>query len=86
MAKIKVRPTRDDVPPHPIDGAIRPEGSEWTADQYTFRLIRDGDIEEVPPEGSGDPQAANAPAPEHPAPGAEPKADEDPGDKRKKPR
>jgi hypothetical protein len=28
----------------------------WTADQYTFRLIRDGDIVEVPPEGSGDPQ------------------------------
>jgi hypothetical protein len=33
-------------------------GGEWTADQYTFRLIRDGDISEVPPEGSGDPQRA----------------------------
>jgi hypothetical protein len=58
MAKIKVTPNRDDVPPHPIDGAMRPEGCEWTADQYTFRLIRDGDISEVPPEGSGDPQRA----------------------------
>jgi hypothetical protein len=37
---------------------MRPEGCEWTADQYTFRLIRDGDISEVPPEGSGDPQRA----------------------------
>jgi hypothetical protein len=36
-------------------------GGLWTADQYTFRLIRDGDISEVaedpPPEGrGGDPQ------------------------------
>jgi hypothetical protein len=38
-----------------------PEGAMWTADQYTFRLIRDGDISEVvdpPPEqqrSGGDP-------------------------------
>lgn len=63
MAKIKVTPNRDDVPPHPIDGKLPPEGGEWTADQYTFRLIRDGDITEVPPEGSGDPQRAAAPPP-----------------------
>jgi hypothetical protein len=47
MAKIKVTPNRENVPPHPVDGPIRPEGSMWTADQYTFRLIRDGDITEV---------------------------------------
>lgn len=60
MAKIKVTPNREVVPPHPIDGEIRPEGSMWTADQYTFRLIRDGDITEVPPEGSGDPQRSRS--------------------------
>jgi hypothetical protein len=61
MAKIKVTPNRDDVPPHPIDGKMPPEGAMWTADQYTFRLIRDGDISEVvdpPPEG--DPQRSGA--------------------------
>jgi hypothetical protein len=62
MAKIQVRPNRDVVPPHPIDGKLRPEGGLWTADQYTFRLIRDGDIIEVPPEGGGDPQRARSPA------------------------
>jgi hypothetical protein len=67
MAKIKVTPNRDDVPPHPIDGKLPPEGGEWTADQYTFRLIRDGDITEVPPEGSGDPQRAAASPPSHEA-------------------
>jgi hypothetical protein len=61
MARIKVTPNRDDVPPHPIDGKMPPEGAMWTADQYTFRLIRDGDISEVvdpPPEqqrSGGDP-------------------------------
>jgi hypothetical protein len=37
----------------------------WTADQYTFRLIRDGDISEVPPEGSGDPQRSGSDPGEH---------------------
>jgi hypothetical protein len=41
------------------------EGGEWTADQYTFRLIRDGDITEVPPEGSGDPQRKAPPPADH---------------------
>jgi hypothetical protein len=50
------------------------EGGEWTADQYTFRLIRDGDVTEVPPDGAGDPQQARAP--EHPAP--EPQDGDDP--------
>ena len=64
MAKIRVTPNRDDLPPHPIDGKLAAGGGLWTADQYTFRLIRDGDISEVPddpppPEGSGDPQAAD---------------------------
>lgn len=53
MAKIKVFPNRDDLPPHPIDGKLPAEGGEWTADQYTFRLIRDGDITEVPPDEGG---------------------------------
>jgi hypothetical protein len=71
MAKIKVTPNRDDLPPHPIDGKLAAEGGLWTADQYTFRLIRDGDITEVvdpPPEGdpqrSGDEVKAEPP-PEH---------------------
>lgn len=82
MAKIKVIPNRENVPPHPIDGALPAEGAEWTADQYTFRLIRDGDISEVPPEGSGDPQRREAPpARELPA---EKEADDD--GKRKKAR
>jgi hypothetical protein len=68
MAKIQVTPNRDDLPPHPIDGKLPPGGGLWTADQYTFRLIRDGDITEVPPEGSGDPQRAAAdPGGEHKA-------------------
>jgi hypothetical protein len=65
MAKIKVTPNRDDLPPHPIDGKLPAEGGEWTADQYTFRLIRDGDITEVPPEGSGDPQRKAPPPADH---------------------
>jgi hypothetical protein len=56
------------------------DGAYWTADQYTFRLIRDGDITEVPPEGSGDPQRAREP--EHPAP--EKDDGDDPPAKRKK--
>jgi hypothetical protein len=57
MAKIQVKPNRDDLPPHPIDGKLPAAGGLWTADQYTFRLIRDGDISEVveeapPPEGA----------------------------------
>ena len=63
MAKIKVTPNRDDLPPHPIDGKLRPEGGMWTADQYTYRLIQSGDISEVPPEGSGDPQKEKTPPP-----------------------
>jgi hypothetical protein len=53
-------------------------GAYWTADQYTFRLIRDGDVTEVLPDGAGDPQQARAPerAPEHPAP--EPQDGDDP--------
>jgi hypothetical protein len=46
---------------------LPPGGGLWTADQYTFRLIRDGDITEVPPEGSGDPQRAADPGGEHKA-------------------
>jgi hypothetical protein len=67
MAKIQVTPNRDDLPPHPIDGKLPPGGGLWTADQYTFRLIRDGDITEVaeaPPDEGG---AKHAP-PEHDPP------------------
>lgn len=74
MAKMQVYPNRESVPPHPVDGVLRPEGGMWTADQYTFRLIRDGDITETPPEGSGDPQAARAPK----DPPPEPDGDDDP--------
>jgi hypothetical protein len=58
MAKIRVTPNRDDLPPHPIDGKLPPDGGLWTADQYTFRLIRDGDIAEVV-----EPEAKAAPPP-----------------------
>lgn len=37
---------------HPIDGLLKPEGSAWTADQFTFALLREGSIlraEDVPP-------------------------------------
>jgi hypothetical protein len=71
MAKIKVMPNRESVPPHPIDGALAAEGGYWTADQYTFRLIRDGDITEVV---------------EDPPPEARRAAPDDDPDKRKKPR
>jgi hypothetical protein len=86
MAKIKVTPNRDDLPPHPIDGKLPPEGGLWTADQYTFRLIRDGDLTEVvdpPPEGSGDPQRSGDPPRNVDLP---PHDDDKHDDKRKKPR
>ena len=90
MAKIHVRPNRDVVPPHPIDGAMRPDGSMWTADQYTFRLIRDGDIVEVvddppppPPEGGASIDQPDAGVGD-PAPKAGDKPADDPP-KRKRP-
>lgn len=58
MAKMQVYPNRENVPPHPIDGVLRPEGGMWTADQYTFRLIRDGDLTETPPDEGGAQRAA----------------------------
>jgi hypothetical protein len=77
--KVFVTPNRENVPPHPVDGALPADGAYWTADQYTFRLIRDGDVTEVPPDGSTDPQRAREP--EHPAP--EPHEGDDPPAKRK---
>ena len=32
---------------HPGDGPLRAEGSWWTEDAYTFRLIKDGSIVQV---------------------------------------
>lgn len=32
---------------HPVDGPLREEGSWWLEDNYTFRLMRDGDIVQV---------------------------------------
>jgi hypothetical protein len=83
MAKIKVTPNREVVPPHPIDGPIRPEGSLWTADQYTFRLIRDGDITEVVEQtGAGIEQPETGDPGKMPK--VEPHGDEPPETKRKK--
>lgn len=55
MEKLHVRPTRPGLNlAHPIDGPIVDEPSEkgeysfWTADQFTFALLRDKDIERVP--------------------------------------
>jgi hypothetical protein len=82
-----VTPNRESVPPHPIDGALRAEGNYWTADQYTFRLIRDGDVTEVPPDGSEDYQRADQPEESparHVAAAQEAAADDD--GKKKKPR
>jgi len=45
--KMRVKPNREDCPAHPIDGALAPEGGLWTADQFTFRRLRDGDIVEI---------------------------------------
>jgi hypothetical protein len=38
---------RESVPPHPVDGVLAKDGGYWTADQYTFRMLRDGDIVET---------------------------------------
>jgi len=45
--KIYVKPSRENLPPHPADGPLSKEGGYWTADQYTFRMIRDGDLIEA---------------------------------------
>jgi hypothetical protein len=47
--KIYVKSTRPDLPPHPVDGALPKDGGWWPADQFTFRRIQDGDIEETDP-------------------------------------
>ena len=46
-AKMLVKPKREGLPPHPVDGPLPKEGGLWTADQFTFRMLRDGDIVEV---------------------------------------
>lgn len=53
--KLHVRPVRPPLPiAHPVDGPLAqaPDAkgiwSFWTQDQYTFQLLRDGDIERVP--------------------------------------
>ena len=52
--KWHVRPTRPGLNiAHPIDGQIADQADDagswsfWTADQFTFQLIRDGSIERV---------------------------------------
>lgn len=60
---IKVKPLRDDLPPHPVGGALPKAGGRWPADQFTFRRMRDGDIEEVADDNpSDDKPSADAPA------------------------
>lgn len=49
-ANIKVRPLRENCPVHPTGGVLPAEGGMWPADQFTFRRMRDGDIERVPDE------------------------------------
>lgn len=57
MARFQVKPMADGLRlSHPIDGPLQsaPDGngnwSEWTADQFTFRLINDGAIARVEPD------------------------------------
>lgn len=47
MSDIQVKPTRVDCPAHPTAGKLPPDGGPWPADQFTFRRLRDGDIERV---------------------------------------
>jgi hypothetical protein len=51
------------IPPHPIDGVLKPEGGKWTRDQFTFRMLIDGVIKR--PDDA--PAAEPAAAPEAPA-------------------
>jgi hypothetical protein len=74
--KIHVRPAAGAaaVHAHPIDGAMPATADEagmwamWTADQFTFGLIRDGAIERVP-------DAPPAPSAPSPSPKARQRAD-----------
>jgi hypothetical protein len=43
--KIAVVPTRAGLKlVHPIDGALPDDGGNWTRDQFTFALLREGSI------------------------------------------
>lgn len=68
MSKMFVRPTGEFCPAHPIDGPLPPEGGRWTADQFTFRRLRDGDIVEVA--AAIDEPFVEEPPPANPAPRA----------------
>lgn len=60
MANIRVKPARAGMRlSHPTAGPLKDEGGEWPLDQFTFRRMRDGDVEEVKPES---PAPAPAPA------------------------
>jgi hypothetical protein len=77
--KWHVRPAR---PPlnvaHPVDGPLANEPdaqgnwSFWTQDQFTFQLLRDGDIERVPEPEKQAPAPAPVRAQSAPIPAPEP--------------
>jgi hypothetical protein len=60
--RIKVLPGHENARGllHPIDGELKDEGSLWTYDGFTCRLLTDGDIRRAPE----DPPAAAPPAAE----------------------
>lgn len=48
MADIAVKPARKGMGlSHPVAGLLPDEGGPWPADQFTFRRLRDLDIERV---------------------------------------
>lgn len=69
--RMAVEPVSADaaVPPHPIDGTMPAEGANWTADQYTFRLIEDGVIRRKPDEDVAGPEVQSVEG--GPVPGSE---------------
>lgn len=59
--KINVKAKREGlILQHPIDGKLPDAGGMWTADQFTFRRIRDGDIEQVVDDAAAKTQAPDS--------------------------
>lgn len=61
--EINVRPARAGMAlRHPVSGLLADEGGRWIEDQFTFRRLRDGDIERFEP-SKAEPEPVK-PAPE----------------------